>query len=208
MSQEQLHERCRRPDKHGDAGAGSARAEADGVRDSYDQQALQVAEYLWEEYRYRHDLVWRLVFRVTAVATALLIAPFLVDKSLVKVLGNWLLCLPILAILVILTGFYVLPPELELLKKIRNAYREVQNRALEHLKDWAQHETWPSQEERRERTRRQKFKNFVSGQQLKGFLIDHFEARVTVFMVLLFVAAVAFIILFYIEWLPELTTPA
>jgi hypothetical protein len=196
------------PDKQVDAGAGLAGAGADVVRASYDPNALQVGEYLWEEYRYRHDLVWRLVFRVTAVATALLIAPFLVDKSVVEVLGNWLLCLPILAILLILTGFYVLQRELQLLKKIRNAYREVQNRALEHLEHWAPHENLPSGEERPERTRRQKFKDLVSGQQLKGFLIDlHFEARVTVFIVLFFVAAVAFFLLFYIEWLPELTTP-
>jgi hypothetical protein len=160
-----------------------------------DPQALQVAEYLWEEYRYRHDLVWKLVFRVTAVATALLIAPFLVDKSVQKVVGNWLLFLPLLAIAVILTGYYVLLCELELLEKIRNAYRQVQNQALHHLEpQWRPHPP-PSEQGEPKRTK---------WQQLKRFRVDHFEARVSVFMLLLLVAAFAFFFLFLFAWLPRI----
>jgi hypothetical protein len=40
-----------------------------------EDRAREVATYLWQEYQYRHDLVWQLTFRVTAVATLLLIAP-------------------------------------------------------------------------------------------------------------------------------------
>jgi hypothetical protein len=187
-----------------DRGAASAGAEAD-VRQAavvgqarYDPQALQVGEYLWEEYRYRHDLVWQLVFRVTAVATALLIAPFLIDKSVVEVLGNWLLCLPLVAILVILTGFYVLLRELEPLKKIRNAYREIQNRALHHLEpQWTPHKIPLSAAKGTKLTLRQR---------LKRSLAEHFEVRVSVFMLLLLVTAIAFFLLFYFNWLPTLTT--
>jgi hypothetical protein len=174
---------------------------------SEDPQAVQVAEYLWEEYRYRHDLVWQLVFRVTAVATALLIAPFLVDESVREVLGNWLLSLPLLAIAVILTGFYVLPPELELLKKIRNAYRQVQNQALHHRDpQWTPHEIPPPRRIMPNLTLRQQLTNFASWQQWKRFLTDHFEARVAVFMLLLLVAAVAYFFFFYFSWLPGLRT--
>jgi hypothetical protein len=95
--------------------------------DGKEQQALQVASYLWEEYRYRHDLVWQLVFRVTAVATLLLIAPFLANESVRKVVGRWLLFLPGLAIAVIAIGYYVLQCELRILKKIRDAYRVAQD---------------------------------------------------------------------------------
>jgi hypothetical protein len=181
--------------------------DVEGPREgSDDPQAVQVAQYLWEEYRYRHDLVWRLVFRVTAVATALLIAPFLADKSVQNVLGEWLLCLPLLAIAVILTGFYVLPRELELLRKIRDAYREVQNQVLHHLEpQWTPHDP-PRERGGPELTLWQLWTNLTSRQQLKRFLADHFEARVSVFMLLILAAAVAYFFLFYFVWLPGLRT--
>jgi hypothetical protein len=167
--------------------------QVEGPRESSDNpRAVQVAEYLWEEYRYRHDLVWKLVFRVTAVATALLLAPFLADKSVRNVVGNWLLFLPGLAIAVILIGFYVLSKELELLNNIRNAYRQVQNEALCHLQPphWTPHPP-PKPEELR---------------LLKQLKELAFDARVTLFMLLLLLTAVAFFVLFRFAWLPGLTT--
>jgi hypothetical protein len=41
-----------------------------------DGKAREAAAHLWDEYSYRHDMIWKLVFRVTAVATAVAIAPF------------------------------------------------------------------------------------------------------------------------------------
>ena len=36
---------------------------------------LDRANYLWEEYKYRHYLIWKLLFRVTFVAVVLTITP-------------------------------------------------------------------------------------------------------------------------------------
>ncbi len=51
---------------------------------------LERAKYLWEEYRYRHDLIWRLLFRMTAVAVLLSIAPFTIDELAAKKAGRGL----------------------------------------------------------------------------------------------------------------------
>jgi hypothetical protein len=166
------------------------------LRDGKEEpQALQVATYLWEEYRYRHDLVWQLVFRVTAVATALLIAPFLTNESVRKVVGGWLLFLPGLAIAVIAIGYYVLQPELHLLRRIRTAYREAQNRALHHLQpQWDPHEIRFVGQDGAE----------LGPRQIPRILRFHFEERVSLFLALLLVAAVAFFVLFRVAWLPQL----
>lgn len=161
--------------------------------DARDQRDLQVAIYLWEEYRYRHDLVWQLIFRVTAVSTALLITPFLTNESVRKVVGDGLLFLPGLAILVILIGFYVLQCELRLLKKIRDAYREAQGRALDYLKPhWDPHEIRPSRAER------------TLWRKVIEFRADHFEGRVSLFLVLILLAALAFFFFFWVDWLPKM----
>jgi hypothetical protein len=103
-------------------------------------QALEVATYLWEEYHYRHNLVWQLVFRVTAVGTLLLVAPLLANQFVRSVVHGWLVLLPIIAILVIVIGIFVLQSELRLLKRIRDAYRAAQNQALQPLKPyWVSH---------------------------------------------------------------------
>src|SRR5688572_18887760 len=41
---------------------------------------LELATYLWNEYQYRHDLVWRLVFRLTAAVVVLGIIPYTQGK--------------------------------------------------------------------------------------------------------------------------------
>jgi len=37
---------------------------------------VQKAQVLWNEYKYRHDLVWRVLFQVTAAAVILSVAPY------------------------------------------------------------------------------------------------------------------------------------
>jgi peptidoglycan/LPS O-acetylase OafA/YrhL len=135
-------------------------------------------KYLWPEYNYRHDMVWKLVFRVTAVATALLVAPFLTNATTQHILKSWLIFLPILALAVIIAGSCALWPELKLLSKVRDAYRCEQNCALRKVPGWKPHE--PS-------------------------VHRDFNIRVWAFMVVLFLAAVAYLFIFRFVWLHHLT---
>ena len=43
---------------------------------------LERAQYLWEEFQYRHDLIWKLLFRITFVAVLLTITPFTINTSI------------------------------------------------------------------------------------------------------------------------------
>jgi hypothetical protein len=54
-----------------------------------DQAAdLDRATYLWEEYMYRHDLILRLLFRITFVTVALSITPFTINDSVRRVYSS------------------------------------------------------------------------------------------------------------------------
>ena len=91
---------------------------------------FEIMKGLWPEYSYRHDMVWKLVFRVTAVATALMIAPFLANVTTQRALRGSLVLLPIVGIFVIAAGGFALQRELKLLSKVRDAYRHEQDQAL------------------------------------------------------------------------------
>lgn len=165
-----------------------------------DPTALEVASYLWDEYEYRHDMVWKLAFRITAVAAALLIAPFLADASVQRVVGNWLAGLPFLAIVVILGGLFVLQSELGQLRLIRKAYRAARYDVLV---------TYVSPNELKQRDepecddpqRKQHFRKRLSR------WLD-FDRRVLVYFVVLLVVAGAYFLAFRFLWLPDLVDEA
>jgi hypothetical protein len=162
-------------------------------------KTVKVATYLWQEYQYRHDLVWQLVFRVTAVATLLLIAPLLANQSVRDVVDGWLVALPVIAILVIVIAFFVLQRELQLLKKIKDAYREAQNQALEHHPHWTPNEFPPDKPNEPNL--------FKKLRRIPSHLDDFdFEHRVSLFLLLILLTAVVFLFLFLVFWLPEMGT--
>jgi hypothetical protein len=88
-------------------------------------------------------MIWKLLFRVTAVATTLVIAPFLLDKRAQDVLGGWLAFLPALAVIVVLIGIAALPKEFSLLNRVKDTYQESQNAAFRGLAGWTDHDIGP-----------------------------------------------------------------
>jgi len=92
---------------------------------------LERTKQLWEEYRYRHDLIWRLLFRITFVAVLLSIAPFTINDSVRQRVGFWIYSLPVLAFLLVLGGWLLLVKEFWLFQPIDNLYRYFRKRALE-----------------------------------------------------------------------------
>lgn len=82
--------------------------------------------YLWEEYQYRHDLVWRVTLRLTFVAAFLSIIPYANDSLSTK-MGKWMLVPPGLSVLLAIFGSAVIANEYKLLLMIKDAYRCLQS---------------------------------------------------------------------------------
>jgi len=101
-----------------------------GANDLDVQNALKQCQYLWEEYKYRHDLIWQRIFRFTTAVVLISIIPY-VQQKIADLLGPWILIAPLLA--TILAGFVliVMRNELELFGKIKTAYRRQQNKLLD-----------------------------------------------------------------------------
>jgi len=102
-------------------------AVAERVRARGSDHELQLAKYLWEEFKYRHVLIWRLLFRVTAVAALLSIAPFTISDVAGSKAGFWVKFLPALAIGLVLASWIVLLVELRLFRPIDRQYVRAQD---------------------------------------------------------------------------------
>jgi hypothetical protein len=91
---------------------------------------VEVAQYLWEEYSYRHDLIWRLLFKVTAVVTTLSIAPFGIEDLVVRKVGLWIAFLPVLAVVMVVGSWPLLRAELRLFQEVKDVTRTTQNKVV------------------------------------------------------------------------------
>jgi hypothetical protein len=176
-----------------------------------DPDALQVVSYLWEEYQYRHDMVWKLAFRITAVAAALLIAPFLADVSVQRAVGYGLAALPLLAIVVIAGGLFTLQSELPRLELIRKAYREAQVKVLgpylcanelEQIRA-KRHKPEKSDESEGDPQGKEHFAERLSGW-FGSFGSLQFDQRVCLYFVVLLVAAIIYVVALLGWWLGPL----
>jgi hypothetical protein len=82
------------------------------------------AHLLWDEYKYRHDLIWRHLIRSTVTVVALITVSystsFKADKTLFIIAA-------LLAIIYTIFSFIVLDSELTLFTKIKVLHRQRQN---------------------------------------------------------------------------------
>jgi hypothetical protein len=99
---------------------GSANAGDDGGQGPW-------AEYraLWDEYKYRHDLIWQRTFTFTTAITLISTIPY-IRPQIAAQLGNYILIAPLLAYFLAFFGLLVMMNELALFGKIKKAYRKRQ----------------------------------------------------------------------------------
>jgi hypothetical protein len=86
-----------------------------------------VANLLWDEYKYRHGHCWKVVFQITAALVVLSVIPY-TEKEVVLVLGRRVIAMPLLALGLIVFSFLIMWRELALFTKIKKAYRDLQER--------------------------------------------------------------------------------
>jgi hypothetical protein len=85
---------------------------------------------VWDEYKYRHDLIWRVTFQVTSAAVIIGVSPYLSVKVTVA-LGWWVLGVPILALGLVGVAFFVIADEIALFEKIKAEYRCLQKECFD-----------------------------------------------------------------------------
>ncbi len=107
---------------NGEAMGKKAKANIEGLGEDI---TLEEAQFLWDEYKYRHELCWKLIFQVTTAVVAILVIPY-IRLDITKSVGLWILALPCLAIILVVFAKSRLTRELEILAKIRTAHRERQ----------------------------------------------------------------------------------
>jgi hypothetical protein len=92
----------------------------------------QVAEltYLWTEYKYRHELCWKAIYKLTAAVIALGILPY-VDDRLTELLGSKMLVPPVLGTMLAAFGVFVINNELRLFAHAKVAHNHLHNQFLE-----------------------------------------------------------------------------
>ena len=91
--------------------------------------SLQEIEFLWEEYKYRHDLCWKVIIQTTAAFVVLSVIPY-VQTEVVRGLGRSILAVPVLALIVVAFSFAVMLNEFDAFDKIKRKYRERQKEVL------------------------------------------------------------------------------
>jgi hypothetical protein len=82
------------------------------------------ADLVWDEYKYRHDLCWRLVFQITAGVVAISVVPYL-EKDIANELGRWILVLPSIGVALAFFGWLRLRKEQAILDEVRKRHREL-----------------------------------------------------------------------------------
>jgi hypothetical protein len=178
-----------------------------------DRDPFEIASYLWVEYEYRHDMVWKLAFRITAVAAALLIAPFLVDQPVQKAVNYGLVGLPLLAIVVIAGGLFTLQAELGRFDVIREAYLEAQVEVLGPYVGARKLEVWRRAAARKPETRgqpeRDRQRQQSPRERLRGWIASlHFDERVRLYFYLLLLVAIIYFVAFVGWWIDNLVDQA
>jgi hypothetical protein len=86
-------------------------------------------QYLWEEFKYRHDLIWQRIFQFTTAIVLISIIPY-IRPEIVGLLGDRILLAPMLAIFLALFVLLVIWHELRLFENIATALMRQQNELL------------------------------------------------------------------------------
>lgn len=86
---------------------------------------LEKAKLIWDEYKYRHEHCWKLIFQITAAVVAVSVIPF-TNNEIASSLRYWIVALPALGFALTIFSMPRMSSELDLLDKIRQRHRELQ----------------------------------------------------------------------------------
>ena len=85
---------------------------------------FEKAKENWQEYKYRHELVWNLIFKITTAVVAVSIIPYILKEETEKKLGCFILALPFIGLALTIFSALRLYKECSLLQVNRTRHRK------------------------------------------------------------------------------------
>ncbi|WP_445401300.1 hypothetical protein [Zobellella sp. An-6] len=89
------------------------------------EQSEEAHALLWDEYKYRHDHIWKKLFQITIAVVLLGAVPYL-KPEITRVLKGWILIAPLLGTVLALITLFLMHFELGLFARIAAAHRRHQ----------------------------------------------------------------------------------
>ncbi|WP_458735771.1 hypothetical protein [Zobellella taiwanensis] len=89
------------------------------------EQSEEAHALLWDEYKYRHDHIWKKLFQITIAVVLLGAVPYL-KPDITRVLQGWILIAPLLGTVLSLITLFLMHFELGLFARIAAAHRRYQ----------------------------------------------------------------------------------
>ncbi|NMM47698.1 hypothetical protein [Marinigracilibium pacificum] len=143
-------------------------------------------ELIWDEYKYRHELIWKHMIRSSVIIIGIIILPFSKDFLQDKIVQTpWLLIfLGVASIIYILFTFHVINKELLLFEEIKIVHRRKQFLKFGIHKKYND-QIWQEKEKKKQ------------NQWLNKYLGIGFQLRVNIYLgFLLIIAIISFILNF------------
>lgn len=82
------------------------------------------AQFIWDEYKYRHGHIWRLIFQMTTALVAISIIPYILPDKAEDKVGVFIIVLPFIGVVLSIICTSRISRECELLDEIRKKHRE------------------------------------------------------------------------------------
>lgn len=98
-----------------------------------DATGIEPAKLIWDEYKYRHEHVWKLIFQITVAVVVVSIIPYS-QVHVGEKLRELVVVLPVIGLALTLIGLARLSGELRILEKVRARHRQLQRdlHGIEH----------------------------------------------------------------------------
>lgn len=88
---------------------------------------LEDAKFMWDEYKYRHEHIWKLIFQITTAVIAVSIVPYISGDSIIKTLKWFISVLPFIGAGIIVFGWSRLSKEICAMDELKKRHRAFQN---------------------------------------------------------------------------------
>ena len=96
-----------------------------GTKAGGDNASLEPAKLIWDEYKYRHEHVWKLIVQITVAVVIISIIPYS-QPHISEKLKEAVVLLPVVGFALTFLGLVRLDSELRILEKVRARHRELQ----------------------------------------------------------------------------------